>query len=223
VKTSSGKWLVRVVLAVMLCSTWAGSAHADPIGPDCVSCQGSIYWLLYTSVNSADPSVEKYNVLLRIDTSGYAGTASAIDTVAVKVASSIIDASLISAPAGNWNLAFATLNANGCGVGGGGWACVQELQNGGYPSAGLGSILEWNFAIATPAGGLFDGTNESSIKARYVNDDGKKVGDLVSENIRAQTHGVPEPVSLEIFGFGLLAAGALVYRRTRRNRHPHVG
>ena len=65
------------------------------------------------------------------------------------------------------------------------------------------------FTVAN--GKLFTDPLQSSIKARYVNGDGVKVGDLVSENITLQTGGcpptvctpqifVPEPATLALLG-----------------------
>src|SRR2546426_12173671 len=59
--TGAGALLLVLVLAPTL--------KADPIGPDCGTCQGSIYTLELLG----NPSTNVYDVRLEIDTSGYNG------------------------------------------------------------------------------------------------------------------------------------------------------
>lgn len=191
-------------------------ASADPIGPDCDTCQGAIYELLYdpTPVSSdADSTV--YGIVLRIDTTGYSGDGVRIGDVAFKVSPNLDGVSVLDAPggAGDWTSQLAGLNANGCGGGGpSGFGCASSLDDGNatLPFAG---IYEWVFAADVPTGTLFTDAFEASVKVRYLDADGDKVGDLVSEPITLQV--IPEPSTLLLLAGGL--AGLLRFGSPRRS------
>ena len=55
----------------------------------------------------------------------------------------------------------------------------------------------------------------ASIKARYVNAAGNKVGALVSENITLQRSTVPEPASVILLGSGLAGIGLWGMKRRK--------
>jgi hypothetical protein len=191
----------------------AGTSSADPIGPNCGTCQGSIYELLYdpTPVGTT-ATTETFHVTLNIDSSGYTGGGSGIDAVSIKVAAMLVSGSLTSAPFGvaNWDeFVNAGLNAGGCADAGGGFDCVEVVALGTVPA--VGGTLTWEWDLEVDTGTLFTGPFESSIKARYVDGDRNKVGDLVSENITLQ---IPEPATLALLGLGT-AALALAGRRRR--------
>src|SRR5690242_6945313 len=97
------------MLALLVLST--NVTYADPIGPDCDTCQGSIYLLQYDPNNTTVDGVTGdsiYDVFLTIDTSGYNGGGTFIDSVSIKVSSSVdfSTSSLVDAPggAGAWTL-----------------------------------------------------------------------------------------------------------------------
>jgi hypothetical protein len=191
----------------------SGRAHADPIGPDCGTCQGAIYTLLYNPVPvSSDADSSVFGIVLLIDTTGYTGGGASIGNVAVKVAPNIDAVSVFDAPGGaaDWDSELSGLNANGCGAGGSsGFACATSLDdsNATLPFAGT---YQWIFAVDVPNGTLFTDALEASIKVRYLDGDGDKIGDLVSENITLQP--IPEAGTAMLLTVGLVG----LYRAGKR-------
>ncbi len=168
----------------------------------------------------ADPIHETYRITLGVDTNGYSGTGLYLDQVAIKVSSSVFSASLFNAPsgAGSWALLAGGINANGCSGSGGGFECANSLSalNGGKgvainPGNGAGIDYSWVFDVTVNNGTLFTGVGDSSIKARFVNASGGKVGALISEPFTlTHTPPIPEPETYAILlaGLGLLGFAA---------------
>lgn len=181
----------------------ASSIHATPIGPSCGTCQGSIYDLTYSGAPIATTATtETFRITLTIDTSGYNGAGTNINTVALKVSSSFVSAALVTAPggAGNWVQMYGGLNAAGCSGSGSGYDCVRVALIANAPPVPAGTYT-WEFDIEVPTGTLFTAALEASVKARYGSGSVLKVGDLVSEGI---TLSVPEPSLALLFAAGLL-------------------
>jgi hypothetical protein len=206
-------------LAVSVCAA-AGflalpsASDATPIGPSCGTCQGSIYELSYGGFPIATTATtETFRITYRIDTSGYTGDGRYLDTVALKVASSFLDAVLVSAPGGaaNWTEMFGGLNAAGCSGSGSGYDCVRFATNLNLAPAVPGGTYTWVFEIEVPTGALFTGLDQASVKARYVGPSGFRRGDLVSENITLTN--LPEPATGVLF---VLALPAFAARRRSR-------
>lgn len=187
-------------------------AHADSIGPSCGTCQGSIYTLTIVSLTTGS-TTDTVQVRYDIDTSGYNGGGSFLDEVAFKVSSSVLSSTLLGAPGGigNWNLVAGGINADGCSGTGSGFECADAVSVASGAPVGGSTPLSWLFEIVIPTGTLIsDGFQ--TVKARYVDPSGNKIGALVSEDIH-----VPEPSGALLLGCGLLTLGMFAgYRELRR-------
>jgi hypothetical protein len=214
-RSAMRRWIWTSGLAAAALAFVAGvEAGATPIGPSCGTCQGSIYEISYSGVaiSTAGPT-DTWQITYTIDTTGYnviGGTH--LDTVALKVSAQLVSANLVSAPGGValWNETLGGLNASGCSGAGSGFDCVEATSVGTSPAV-PGGIYTWVFDLEIADGGLFTGLDLASIKARYVDDAGTKVGDLVSENITLTL--VPEPSTALLVLLGATLLGA---RRQRR-------
>ncbi len=187
---------------------------ADSIGPNCGTCQGSIYTLEYGGAPIATTATtETFRITLTIDTSGYNGPGIQLNAVAIKVSSMLVSMSLIDAPDGAaaWTTWMGGLNANGCSGSGSGFDCAYAGLHGVTVPGGTYS---WVFDLQMNTGALFTAPNSSSIKARYIDAKGGKAGALVSENITLQDlQVIPEPTTAALLGSGLLALASACRRR----------
>ena len=188
-------WAVFLCAAAVVLASVPSASDATPIGPNCGTCQGSTYELSYSgSPISTTATTETFEITYTIDTSGYNGNGVFLNTVALKVASSFVDATLVSAPGGvaNWAEMFGGLSQAGCTGSGSGYDCVRWQTtlslSPGVPNA---TPYVWVFDIEVPTGTLFTGLDQASVKARYVDAYGSKRDALVSENITLTN--VPEP------------------------------
>jgi hypothetical protein len=196
-------------------------ASADSIGgPNNVncwgnSCQGSTYTLSYsgTPLPDIDPAHETFRITYTIDT--YTGSGVRIDNVALKVSAHTTSVSLFDAPGGTapWVILSGGLNAQGCSGSGSGFSCANDISVAGVAPtliSGSGATYSWIFDVKIDNGTLFTGLGEASIKARYVNASGQKVGDLVSENITLQsTVKTPEASATVLLCMALVSVGVL--------------
>ena len=201
---------------------------AEPIGgPGNVNCpnntcQGSTYTLSYsgTPLPDSDSAHETFRIVYTIDTSTYIGGGVRIDNVALKVSDHTVNVSLFDAPGGaigNWELILGGINSAGCSGSGSGFECANDISLLGVaPVPSSQEPYSWVFDVTLDNGTLLTGINQASIKARYVDANGKKIGALVSENITVQ---VPEAsatalLCMALVGVGLLARKKLPVQRS---------
>ena len=199
--------ILGLVVAIVFLGVPAG---ASSIGPSCGTCQGSGYTITYSATPIATtPTTDVWEIAYSIDTTGYAGGGAFLDTVSLKVSSSIVMADLVSAPGGvaNWVEILGGLNGSGCSGAGSGFDCATAIALS--PTPVPAGTYTWLFQVEVARGGLFLGVDQSSVKARYVDSHRHKVGALVSEGITLSA--VPEPSTAMLV---LLGAGVLGARRS---------
>lgn len=194
--------LIAVLFGAAFALASPASASSISIGPACGTCQGSIYTLDDGGAPTltAGPN-ETWQITYTIDTSGYNGGGTRLDSAALKVSSALVNATLVSAPGGpaNWIETLGGIDAGGCSGSGSGFDCVQINAVGNAPTVPNG-VLTFVFDLVIVDGGIFTDLVGSTVKARYVNEAGDKVGDLVSEEL-----GVPEPLTTWLLTVGLAA------------------
>src|SRR5262249_130755 len=154
---------------------------------------GGIYSLTFSNQVSGAVN-DTVDATLSVNAAGFnAGPINAtwIAEVAVKVSSSLNVASLLSAPSGvaNWTLLTRGVDANGCSGSGSGFICANYVGPGQGVAINAG-VLNWTFHLTIPHGSL-DASPADTIKVRYVDSTGTKVGSLVSEDVVGSS--APEP------------------------------
>ncbi|MFL6352476.1 MAG: PEP-CTERM sorting domain-containing protein [Bryobacteraceae bacterium] len=91
--------------------------------------------------------------------------------------------------------------------------CASNRPPMVFPYLVVRTISSYDVTVDT--GDLLSGVDAASVKARYVDDQGNKMGALMSENISLQQTNCPEPSSALMLGAGLLGL-SLVTRKLRR-------
>jgi hypothetical protein len=201
--------LTLAVLAAVV-SVLSPSLSAATIGPSCGSCYGATYTLTETLLSSSK-GTSTYAVTYQINTKGYIYNATDyIQQVAVKISSSIISASLVSAPAGgSWTLQNGGLSNGGCSGKGSGFICASD----GTSAVANGSTYTWVFDIKIQ-GNI---SSTESIKANYNPENGIIVSEDVPEDFGPTPGPVPEPTVLSLLGGGI---GVWAWSRRRGTTKP---
>lgn len=181
------------------------------------SFQGSIWPLTDSGSPVADSELltKAYSITLGFDSSSNVGRGSFLDQVAINGSSSFVDTTLFDDPGGAsaWSLLGGGMNARGCSGSGSGFECSNSLSlRLSNSSAGVSNSW-WVFDVPTVNGEFFTDFEESSVKGRFVDVRGNKVGDRVSENVTL-TSPNPEP---EIYAMMLAGLGLMGYVARRRN------
>ncbi|MGH7287189.1 MAG: hypothetical protein ACREI8_04130 [Myxococcota bacterium] len=193
----------------------ASGSEATPIGPACGSCAGGVFDLTHSAAPIATTATtETWEITYTADlaTGPYTGGGSFLESVAIKVAANDTDfvtASLVSAPGGiaEWMEVSGGINAFGCSGEGAGFECARDKPPANAAPVS-GGPYTWVWHVEVLTGTLLTGTNEASIKARFVDAMGNKKGPLLSEHITLSE--TPEP------GMALLLAGPLLLLGSRR-------
>jgi PEP-CTERM motif-containing protein len=111
---------------------------------------------------------------------------------------------------GTWTATTGSLSSGGqCGVNNGGFVCASiSPLNGLILQTGQTYSFTWNYTLGNP-NGIF-AAGDVHIGAEYGPNQGNYQGLIVSQTI-------PEPGTLTMLGFGLVALGGLVRRRLLGN------
>jgi hypothetical protein len=189
----------------------AGGAKADTIGPTgCSSCFGSAYTLTYSTVNA-----NTFDIFLTVDAT-QSTSGDFLKAVALKVTSGpdLSSVTWLAGPTGFPSYELGGTDSGGCKSNShNGFFCDPYSGSGkGVPVGASGDIynFEWQVVLAS-ASDLLTGTgaNAASVKAVYVDGNGRFKAQTSEDITLSPTPVVPEPPSLLLLGSGLLIlAGA---------------
>jgi hypothetical protein len=194
---------------------------------------GVTYTVAFSTV-----ATDSYDVYLLVNTTTPSGSLTSSDflnAVALKLLpqssdySSITLESVLMAPApGTAVSSFTTpatpqtngLNANGCAGGGNGFFCDPANIVTGAPVDSTNDIYLFTWLVNTTAGNELTAGGSLSVKALYVDGNGKQVG-ITSQDATLTPGGspfsapptVPEPTPFVLLGTGLIAAAKVIKTR----------
>ena len=195
-------------------------ARANTIGPNCGSCNGSIYTLnYYQSANQINTT--NYTLQLLVDASGFqnGNTTAYLAAIAPNVPG-WSNAMLIAAPGGtgDWSATQSGgLNSSGCDGSGAPFFCNSALSTGSFNQADPAASASWEFlwtlTDATPLNQL-----QGGLKALYTDAQGNKIGPVLSEDmtftpVPPPVTPVPEPATWTLMLLGLAGVAWIEHRR----------
>jgi hypothetical protein len=207
------------------------TSQASTIPFDCDKCgnHNTAFDITYTVIN---PALNTY--ALTVTATYQPDGAGAMDYVYINAISMKFEGltfqngtpSLISGPDGGpWTVIAGGLDASGCTGTGGGFFCANSAGDGAAHS-GAGDTDTWVFLLDLTA--PLGATQTVHFKGHFVDANGNKVGDLISDNFTATPPGevdpncttactptaVPEPASLLLMGAGLSLVAARLRRKS---------
>jgi hypothetical protein len=206
--------LVKAAVALVGLGGLLGNVNvalADPIGPDCGTCFGTIYTLTSDFVDVGSSSLtDTFDIVLKVDATGT--TKTGLDAVAIKVAAQAdwVSGALLLEPPG-WIEVPGGLSAGGCNSTIDGFDCAKGPTQ---PVGAAGDVYIFEFQETVKAGTIFTGLGQASVKAQF------EPNGLTSEHITLQQgcglpqgcggQKIPEPSPLALLG--LLGIGLGFFR-----------
>jgi len=200
--------LIRLI-GVMLLATFSASVLAIPTS---VTGDG-IVWTLNGATSSNTGSFT-----LSADVSGAVSPLSPgtfyLSEFSLKNFGSAASVSNLIAPAGSWNWMNQGLNANGCKTKTNGtYDALCVFNTGSVANAPSTSAdFSFTFDIALAVGDVFP--EYTHLKVRWVDENGNKVGDLISKDIAWHVTTVPEPGVVALLAIGLIGIVAVRRKKT---------
>ena len=165
--------------------------------------------VVWTLTGDAIPGVSTSgSFMLDADATGWSGGVAYLAEFSLKNFKSAASITNLVAPDGTWNWVNQDLNANGCKTNGStaDALCVNRISPlTASPKSGEMFSFEFDINLAD----VFP--DYTHLKVRWLDADGKKVGDLISQDIswkNGEVPGIPEPSVLALLGFGLVGIAA---------------
>ncbi len=189
--------LLGLSFVLFLCSA-ANALILDLDDCNSFGCQGSDVSLQVTAAGGGD-----WNVILKLDSTGYTGTKSGVVQAGFKAIAGASVVSLVSYSDGSWSTAKkAGVSSSGACAGP---SSSDFVCTSGYANIQTDKEYSWNFLVK--GGSVLD---EWTIKFQYGNATGTNNGNLISAPGVPTEPGspAPEPSAALLFAAGLLIAGA---------------